>query len=772
MSERKYIKRQHVYKGLIILLLLAGGVFQNEANGQTKSDSSKTKITIDPATVNLDSTLTFKNDSLSLLQKIIQPFKFRQNRNNSELNRVYQFMMGLVKKGELHIDSSTVNDIMIQLDTISSLNLANAQSIDTIIAKNNLYQKASKVVIDSITTQIKEVFKVIEDNNKKSNDKPEDLNINDNYLKEIRNVQSSLYVGTEELDSIKTGDAWDYFYKRLTPKTNIIGWHYSWNKTEYLNYNYNYLSAINLYGYEISSNGKVRNPGDIKEFEKAGGVIELAQKNKCDVHLTIYSKRPYDITRLLNSSSAQNTMMSDLDTLISRDKLKGINVYFEGIYPKDTKAFVQFITKLHQNLTGINDSIQLNLTIPAVEDDASLTKISVYDFPGLNPLIDHYMVLTDRLTSLQNNKALTASPLYNSDSYGQRTIESTVNFYSNGKIPLSKIIVSLSYEGIQWPVDDFLGTVEEGKSGKAIIYSKIIDQYKNTQVAGRTVMGGFDSIQVAAYLNISDLDAYKTGQIPRTQVWYEDANSLLLKYNWIMQNNLGGVAIRGLGYDDGYSELWDVLGTTLVQIDTVYINKQSNEICPCEYDSLENISAELKLSNWKALWSDFLEAKNQTQDSSYFSLFSDDYNWAKMAELKYFSGITKHDKMILKNEKVCRDLICRWYIYSRILFGFTLFFLVLAAIVIFWRNQLERFKLGNDNAQLILVIALWLFILLALLTLLLGLFFEPSLDSIGAGNQGESNFWILVKTAVIGIILGILLKISLNKNKYKLKKQP
>jgi hypothetical protein len=201
---------------MLTFLFLVGLFFQNEALCQTNSDTATAKIVIDPATVKLDSTLSFKNDSLSLLQKIIQPFKFKDNRNRKELDRVYQFMLGLVKKGELHIDSATVDEIMIQLDTISSLNLANTQSIDTIIAQNDLYQKASKVVIDSIKTQITEVFKVIEDNNNnKSNDKPEDLNIDDNYLKEIRNVQNSLYAGTEELDSIKVGNTWDYFYKKL-----------------------------------------------------------------------------------------------------------------------------------------------------------------------------------------------------------------------------------------------------------------------------------------------------------------------------------------------------------------------------------------------------------------------------------------------------------------------------------------------------------------------------------------------------------------------------
>lgn len=774
MSKRKYIIKSYVRKGLVIFLLLVGWLFQNEALCQTNNDTT-TKIIIDPATIKLeisDSTFLSKNKKSTLLQKIIQPFKFKENRNRKQLDSIYHFMLRLVQNGELHIDSSTVYDIMFQLDTISSTNVTNTRSIDRIIAKNNLQQKASKKVIDSIKSQITEAFKIIEDNNRKSNDKPVKTKIDDNYLKEIRNVQNSIYDDSEAKDSIKVGNTWDYFYKKLATRTQVIGWHKTQTETEYLNYNYSYLSAINLFGYELASNGEVKNQRDIKTFEESGGVIEMANEKNCAVHLTVYSMRSADISSFLNNRTAQNKLISNLDTLIERNGLKGINIFFNTVGAENSKAFAKFISTLRENLTGINNTIQLNITIPAVTNRQSLTKISAYNFLKLNPLVNYYMVLTDELTSLYNNKALTFSPLQNSESYGQKTIESTVNFYGNGKIPLSKIIVILSYEGIKWPVDDFGGSVVKNRTGRKIKYNKIIDKYKNTQISGRTVVGGLDSVQVAAYLNISPLYSLKEGKNTREQVWYEDASSLLLKYNWILKNELGGVAIRDLGDDDGYSELWDVLGTTLTQIDTIYIREQSKEVCPCEYASLPHISTELKLSNRKMLWNDLLEAKNANPDSSFVTLFRNDYDLAKIANLTYTKGVSSKNKHIIESETACRNLIGRWYIYSRILFGFTILFLLFAASLTFWKNQLERFKPGGDNARFFLVIAFWLFIFLALLALLLGLFFEPSLDSIGAGNQGESNFWILVKAGGIGIVLGIILKLSMNKNKYNLKNQP
>ena len=773
MGKCKYIKKTWLKRGGVIALVLVTLLFQNVVTAQNKSNSDSTKIEVEPATLKLDSTLTFKNDSLSLIKKIIQPFKFRENRNRKEMNRVYEFMLGLIKKGELNIDSATVDDIMLQLDTITTLNQLNTQSIDTIIARNNLYKKASKVVIDSIKIQMGAIVKQVEDNNKKENAQPEQQNINEDYLQQLKDVQYAGSTQSPQPDSLNRGNNLDYIDVKLKPRINIVGWYSTKNQDEYLNYNYNYLSAINLNGYELSSSGKMGNPKTIGEFEKPGGIIEYATQKNCPVHLTVFSKTSGVISTFLNDSIAQQTLVDELNSLITKDNFKGINIYFDAVRNADRNAFAGFIANLRQNLD--KDSVQLNLTIPAVRNNRSLSEISAYNFNALNPFVDYYMVLTDNLTSLYNSKALTYSPLYNSDGYGQRTIESTVNFYSNGKIPLAKLMITLSYMGIEWPVDDFLGTVTEGRTGRPIQYSAIIDKYKNTQVAGRTVQAGFDTIQVAAFLNVSDLPTYKNGKINRKQVWFENSKSLFEKYNWILDNNLGGVAIRGLGYDNGYSELWDVLGTTLVKIDTVYEAVEiAKRTCPCQYDSLKNISDTLRLSNWKALWKNYRTYVKSTKDSSYWKVFLEDYDWAKKANLEYANESTQN-KNVLENETVCRKLISRWYIYSRILFAITLFLWLLAQIIIRARSYQQRFKPENQQkASLILHNAPIVLTIIGLLPFLLGLYFAPSLDSFGAGNQGETYFWFVVLAVLLGLFLGIglIFKMNYNKNKYKNKNQP
>ena len=43
------------------------------------------------------------------------------------------------------------------------------------------------------------------------------------------------------------------------------------------------------------------------------------------------------------------------------------------------------------------------------------------------------------------------------------------------------------------------------------------------------------------------------------QGWYDDSLSLSLKYDFALFNDLKGVGIWALGYDDGRPELWELL---------------------------------------------------------------------------------------------------------------------------------------------------------------------------------------------------------------------
>ncbi|HKJ43975.1 MAG TPA: glycosyl hydrolase family 18 protein [Sunxiuqinia sp.] len=761
MNKRIITIKSVRLREIFIVLFMILVVCQKEATAQ---------IQIKPSTINLTDTLKFDKKTQGILNKIVQPIKLKENRDRNEKNRIYQFIMGLIQKGQLNIDSATVNEIMIQLDTIDAANKLNQKSIDEVISANELSKKASKAILDSLKTQMTAVIQKSANSN---DQKKRELiaKVNDD-LKKIRSVQYSCASDLAHCDTAVVQDTvkkiTTTLYRKicLEPKIKVIGWYNSWMKQQYLNFNYNYLSALNLYGYELSANGQCQNPDGLKKFQGKGGVIEFAQSQACDIHLTVYSKSPTEISRFLNNEKAQKTLIAELDTLIGKDGLSGINIYFDYLKMADKNAFVQFVSQLRTNLRSLNRGLQLNISIPSVKDDQSLAQINAYDFQALNPLVDYYLVLTDRMIEKNPNISHALSPLFNSDKYGKHTIESTMGFYNNGKIPVSKLILTVSYLGIDWQVNDFSGSLKS-RSWKDLEYADIFKNYINKKVKGQSVVQGFDPDQVSAYLNIIDDNSGK-----KEQIWFEDFRSLYLKYNWALENGLGGVSIRGLGYDDGYSELWNILGATLIKIDTVVVDLKITKA--------DTVLPPVKMGD-------------------YLKIFIADFEWAVAADLEYYNAETKttcdcvynadtirkyqsspllwHEWQpyntkaaikdtgnILENPLRCKCLFARWDIYASIFWWSWLISLGAMALLFLVSTQLERYKQGSGKTRYILKLAQSLFFVIFIFAISFWLYLSPSVALIGASSSG-SNIGILFISLFFGVMLGWIINSWYNKNK-------
>jgi spore germination protein YaaH len=75
----------------------------------------------------------------------------------------------------------------------------------------------------------------------------------------------------------------------------------------------------------------------------------------------------------------------------------------------------------------------------------------------------------------------------------------------------------------------------------------------SSQQAADSIEKQFDSISASSYL------ITKEHKLEYRQLFFEDSKSLSIKYDWIKKNQVGGVGIWALGYDNGYSDLWNLL---------------------------------------------------------------------------------------------------------------------------------------------------------------------------------------------------------------------
>ncbi len=760
---------------LTIVFVLCIVVWQKTAIAQVKKDSSdislsdtlKTKkdsihIEIDNSKVILSDTLTFEKDSAGFLKKIIQPLQFKKNRERKEQQRIYEFMMGLVDNGQLNIDTSTVTQIMDELVTIQFDTEKNKKQVDEVIKKNIKDINASEEVIDSLRVHMSAVIQ--ENANNNSKEKRDLLNKVNSHLIEINKVKYSCKSGMSPIDSIMEGDTLRLYYKTcLIPKVKVFGWYtYRFENDEYLNYKFNYLSALNLRGYVLLASGKNKNPDYMKSFAKPGGVIDHAKKDSCDLHLSVYCQSTAIITSFLNNKQSQNIFISELETLIAEHKLKGINLNFEGIKESDGPNYVIFISKLRKVLQPNN--IELNITIPAVVNETSYEQIKAYNFERLNPLVDYFLVRTGEMASSGVDLAQSQSPLFNSDQYGNRTIESTIDFYTNRNIPGSKLIVTVSYLGVKWNVKNFAGELKSRK-GESISYKSIADNYLNKYVEGRTVDVGFDPDQVSTYLNVIE----KNGNTE--QIWFEDFMSLHNKYNWVLENELGGVSIWAMGYDGSYPELWKAIGGTLIDIDTVYTDTLSLKV-----DTLVKLTIKdyLKIFREDLRWAIAVDLKYVGPDSIVQFTYKDIKDEVEVYQdsvIIWYHWQDYKKNTIFQSAKMSYYIFARWKKYANILNWIWIMAVLVIGLLYGTTLYLDRYKHGNEKTRLIIKIGQIIAITLFIPALILWMYLSPSINLIGAASDG-SSMKIVYLSLFLGAIIGWFLNSWYNNGKHVKKNLP
>jgi spore germination protein YaaH/CHASE3 domain sensor protein len=798
---KKLTKNALSYFGIrvTVLLVIVGLFFQGEAYCQTQNNpavaKSDTATRPMPSSIKLIPPSEFKKKPKGLIKNIVQPIKFRENRDYRAKDSIYSFIHKLIDRGQLQIDPKTVDQIMQQLDQIASDNNSNTKRLDGNVKINKaasldnqqkiqhlldtfkIQDKVNAAIFDSLKTQMSafiQVFRI-----KNSEEKKVVLSEIDDALKEIGEVKYSTASKLAPTESDTINGNLTYFKRSLKPKIEIIGWQSSGKNDYFRKYNYNYLSAINLDHFELSENGNCKNSDDIKEFQKPGGIITVAQSKGCDVHLTVHSNNDIEIRNFLRNSEAQESFFSEIDSIVVQSKIKGINIFFDCVMSPD--PLVRFMAGLRSNLKSINPKIQLNVTIPAIVNNENKFKVESYKFPALNPLVDHYLVLTDNLIPRQVDFAQTASPLYKSDRFRNRTIESTFSYYKNTEIPNSKLIMTVSYSGNVWAVSGFTGKLVQDEP-ETLGYADILENYLNQQYESQGMEELFDPEQGAPFLNVIAPDSSLLEQI-----WFEDTRSLYLKYQWALDNNLGGVSIRYLGSDRDYPDLWEAIGASLIKIDTSYIDDQNHKKSQMNriWTIIMNTYKGFKLSTFRQdmKWARAVRLKYISEDTisghkrfDYelnHSIGSVDDSIAKYVvkesiwdeTIPYVPELKKSRECYLPNLSYCYSLYARWAIYAQFFkwcFYMLLSLTLLFAIISF---NLQRYLRGGEKMRNFIRNVPALLGFFSILLFGSWLFIDPSIKWFGTGSAGGTDSIIMIYTLISGIVFGWFF--TYNYYKYK-----
>lgn len=211
--------------------------------------------------------------------------------------------------------------------------------------------------------------------------------------------------------------------RRLTPQqnVNIFGWHPYWMQSAYKSYNFELLSVVSWFSYDIdASTGRCRNPESIAAF-KGSDIVDLAHKSGCKVLLTMTLFGGGDVSRFLNSNfQVQQTAIDSVFAAIAEKGADGVDIDFENVPAASRKAFTFFVNEVVRQAKARNPQWFVNLTLPAYDF------AQAFDFENLSPLIDLYVIMGYAFKTELDATPGPIAPLYANGAKGKLDLAGSV----------------------------------------------------------------------------------------------------------------------------------------------------------------------------------------------------------------------------------------------------------------------------------------------------------------------------------------------------------
>ena len=317
----------------------------------------------------------------------------------------------------------------------------------------------------------------------------------------------------------------------------VFGYFPYWAGSNYLNYQWNLLSDLCYFSYEVDPASG--NPITIYEWNTSPA-IDSALANDVKVHLcvTLFSGH----STFFNSMAAQQTLISNVITLIQDRGAHGVNMDVEALPSSLGNAFTDFIIDLTDQVHNAIPGCEVSIASPAVNWSGT------FNIPVLNQHIDFFMVMGYDYYWNGSSQAGPVSPLYSMAGNYDYNFSKTISYYQSQGVDADKILMGVPYYARQWPTEGQYAPSNTTGSGTAFTYRYVkLNSSGNYSVENRNLEPN----------SFSTYYSFNSGGW--NQCFLNEVYDLGKKYDIVNRRNLGGIGIWALGYDDGYTELWNLI---------------------------------------------------------------------------------------------------------------------------------------------------------------------------------------------------------------------
>ena len=338
-------------------------------------------------------------------------------------------------------------------------------------------------------------------------------------------------------------------YSKIKPENEVFGWHPYWMGSAWESYPFELLSTISYFSYKLDPNtGSYTNPKQMNEWRNTA-MIDSAKLKKTKVLLTVSSHGYANNNSFLGDQAKWGVMIDSVSALLLERDADGVDINFENLPYLKRGSFNRFIEELRKRLNqkfGTKTPV-ISLTLPAVDSR------EIFDVQDLQKFVDLFVIIGyDYNTGPQLQGAV--APLIPFETKNI-SLNNTLKYYLEAGIDPSKTVLALPYYGSMWE-----GTLGEGGSTSSmferkVTYREVRSIFNDEFVTKNNLSPILEKNSMTNYFNITYPDN------TTKEVWFDDDYTLGKKYDFAITNNLKGIGIWALGYDNGYNELWDVIET-------------------------------------------------------------------------------------------------------------------------------------------------------------------------------------------------------------------
>ncbi|MBQ9344283.1 MAG: hypothetical protein IJT88_03605 [Kiritimatiellae bacterium] len=332
--------------------------------------------------------------------------------------------------------------------------------------------------------------------------------------------------------------------RATTPSARVLGWHPYWaEEGDYLSYRYSNLTHIAYFSAEVSTSGAI---SSLHNWN-TDPVVETAHSNGVKVLLTATLFGETANHALLTNSAACTKLASNLVAKTTARGGDGICIDFEsvGSWSGATKALTSFMSNLVAKAHAAN--LEVSICLPSVDWYADFA-VGEYEKIG----VDYSIIMGYDYYYAGSSTPGPVAPLYSSAQWQGASswcsVDYSTRYYLNKMTNSANLMLAVPYYGRRWrAASTSLGASSSGSSYSAAV------TYPNAVAAAETYGRRWDANGSVPYY------AYTSGSYAY-QCFYDDTESLGLKYDYAKSKGLGGVGIWCLTHAPEADELWTLLG--------------------------------------------------------------------------------------------------------------------------------------------------------------------------------------------------------------------